>query len=112
MYYFPQVLDIGLNRLETINAHTFYLSAKTVLVFLDHNCINSIEEEAFSKEQPTILDISYNYLPVLEETIFTVSKFPLLCTRIYCNSSISTPWKAKLVLRIMISYELVNLSIN
>ncbi|XP_063594066.1 oplophorus-luciferin 2-monooxygenase non-catalytic subunit-like [Penaeus indicus] len=66
-----EVLDIGLNQLETINAHTFYLSAKTVLVFLDHNYINSIEEEAFSKEQPTILDISHNSLPVLEETIFT-----------------------------------------
>lgn len=66
-----EVLDIGLNRLETINANTFYLSAKTVLVYLDHNCINSIEEEAFSKEQPAVLDISYNYLPDLEETIFT-----------------------------------------
>ncbi|ROT82808.1 variable lymphocyte receptor A [Penaeus vannamei] len=63
-----EVLDIGLNRLETINANTFYLSAKTVLVY---NCINSIEEEAFSKEQPAVLDISYNYLPDLEETIFT-----------------------------------------
>lgn len=73
-YAFSQVLDIGLNRLETINANTFYLSAKTVLVYLDHNCINSIEEEAFSKEQPAVLDISHNYLPDLEETIFTVRK--------------------------------------
>ncbi|XP_042858339.1 leucine-rich repeat-containing G-protein coupled receptor 5-like [Penaeus japonicus] len=78
-----EVLDIGFNRLQTINANTLQLASPSVLVFLDHNCINSIEEEAFSSEQPALLDISNNCLSSLEETIFS----PILDTMINNNYS-------------------------
>lgn len=68
-----QVIDLGGNVLEVIQANSLYFSARDMVVWLYHNHINYIDDLAFSHLQPGFLDVSYNKLTTLDEDVFQVS---------------------------------------
>lgn len=64
------ILDLGFNSFKIIEEDSLYFSSQNVLVFLDHNFINTIHDNAFSRFQPVGLDVSSNNLIELEQQVF------------------------------------------
>lgn len=70
--YMFQFLDLGFSSLQILQEHSLYFSAQNLLVFLDHNFIDTIHENTFSGFPPSGLDVSNNNLATLDQIVFQV----------------------------------------
>lgn len=72
--YMFQLLDLGFCSLKVLKEDSLYFSATDVIVFIDHNIIDTLHENTFSGFPPSGLDVSTNNLASLDQRVFQVSK--------------------------------------